>query len=73
MSSNRIVGFDAVTRNCPHYEVCRLFLASLSLSNSGNVRLKHDSFDSEVQIELLDGVIERPMETYLAPSVLDED
>jgi condensin-2 complex subunit H2 len=60
------VGFADVTRNCPRYEVCRRFLASLSLVNSGNIRLVDGP---DVQFELVNSNIERPMETFLAPSV----
>ncbi len=67
-----MVDFQAVTRDYPAYEVCRLFLASLSLANSGNVRLLRtsfaDSFLDSLPMELVHSDIDRPMETYLAPS-----
>ena len=73
----KIVDFGAVTRHCPHYEVCRLFLASLSLCNSGNIILeKHDERDetgSSLRMKLLNNVINRPMEEYRAPSLVESD
>ena len=59
--------FASVTRNCERYEVCRLFLASLSLSNSGNIKFVGDGRES-LTIQLVSDEINRPMETYLAPS-----
>jgi condensin-2 complex subunit H2 len=68
-----VVSFETVTNHCEHFEVCRLFLASLSLSNSGNVQLIGEeggkvSTPDSLRIELLDACIDHPMETYLAPS-----
>ena len=66
-ASKRVVDFRDVTRHSPPYEVCRMFLASLSLSNSGNIHLVGSGDDcTSLQIELLSSDIERPMETYLA-------
>lgn len=65
----RTVKFEAVTRDCERFEVCRLFLSVLALSNSGNVKLLHGSFDNNLELTLLDASLDRPMETYLAPSV----
>jgi Condensin II complex subunit CAP-H2 or CNDH2, C-term len=69
----QIVGFGDTTRNCPRYEVCRLFLSSLSLANSGNVRLHHGYEEDDLQLELIDSVISNPMEAYFAPTVLHEN
>jgi len=71
-TTNRIVDFRDVTANCPPYDVCRMFLATLSLNNSGNLRFVETKLDS-CQMELLSSDIERPMETYLAPSVDHND
>ena len=38
--SPTIVNFSKVTEDCPNYQVCRYFLASLSLCNTGNVLLE---------------------------------
>jgi chromatin segregation and condensation protein Rec8/ScpA/Scc1 (kleisin family) len=67
------VDFHKVTRNCQQYEVCRMFLASLSLSNSGNVELVAEQDDqcTSLQLSLVHHDIERPMETYLAPSAVE--
>jgi Condensin II complex subunit CAP-H2 or CNDH2, C-term len=58
------VPFEVVSRDRPTYDVPRLFLAALSLCNSGNVRI-----DEELNLQLLSPVMEHPMETFLAPSV----
>lgn len=57
-----MVDFHAITEKCLHYDVCRIFLASLSLSNSGNVKLVHDVSDdcSSLGIQLLNSEIDRP-------------
>jgi hypothetical protein len=73
-ASENKVDFRKVTRNCQQYEVCRMFLASLSLSNSGNVELlvtEQDDKCTSLQLSLVRHDIERPMETYLAPSAVE--
>jgi len=78
-SPTNVVDFRAVTEDSEDYEVCRLFLSSLMLCNSGNVILSHEHEGAAVaspeslRIELLEGQVERPMETYLAPSVVDQE
>jgi hypothetical protein len=68
----KVVSFRKITRDCPPHEVCRLLLASLSLANSGNVQLVDIARDgASLQLELLSSEIERPMETYLAPSMIE--
>lgn len=66
-----VVDFRDVSEDCESFEVCRLFLATLSLNNAGNVRfLEQEAGDNNnLMMELLSTDIERPMETYLAPSV----
>lgn len=64
------VHFADVTKNCSRYEVCRRFLASLSLVNSGNIRLVDGP---DVQFELVRTDIERPMDTFQAPSAEGDD
>lgn len=68
LDGTAIVDFKLVTENCPRYEVCRLFLASLSLANSRNVKLEQCEEESKFRLKLLNGMIQNPMETYLAPS-----
>lgn len=74
-----VADFRAVTKDSEDYEVCRLFLSSLMLCNSGNVVLSHEHEGASVaspeslRIELLQGQVERPMETYLAPSVNEQE
>jgi chromatin segregation and condensation protein Rec8/ScpA/Scc1 (kleisin family) len=72
-ASENTVDFRKVTRNCQQYEVCRMFLASLSLSNSGNVELAAERNDqcTSLQLSLVRHDIEHPMETYLAPSAVE--
>lgn len=69
---SNVINFHAITRNCEQYEVCRLFLASLSLSNSGNVIFTSETgkvmTPDSLQIQLLESNVDRPMETFLAPS-----
>jgi len=71
----RTVDFRAVARNLQKHEVCRMFLATLSLCNGGNVGISQpkgeDSGDysDSLVIELLRSGIDRPMDSYLAPSV----
>ena len=70
------------------YEVCRLFLSSLMLCNSGNILLQHkDNEDRSpstgetaavagpdtFEVELLDDRLNSPMQTFLAPSAMDEE
>lgn len=74
-SPTNVVDFRSVTEGQEEYEVCRLFLSSLMLCNSGNVILSHEhngatvATPDELKIELLQDQVDRPMETYLAPSV----
>ena len=71
MEEKPLVRFQELTRNCPDHEVCRMFLATLSLANSGNLQLIDEVRNgASLELELLDKEIERPMETYLAPSLI---
>ena len=71
-STNEEIYFHSITRNCEKYEVCRLFLASLSLCNSGNVTLSDETgkvmTPDSLKIRILNSNVDRPMETYIAPS-----
>ena len=62
------VDFRDITKGRQQYEVCRMFLAALSLTNSGNVQIQGSLNCDVLEIHLLSTEIERPMETYLAPS-----
>jgi condensin-2 complex subunit H2 len=62
-----VVSFSKITRGCKTYEICRLFLASLNLSSTGNVAFTSESIDS-LEMKLLSSQVDRPMETYMAPS-----
>jgi condensin-2 complex subunit H2 len=59
------VEFCDITRECEQYDVCRMFLATLSLSNSGNVSFAPGSTLQSLKVNLLSSDIERPTETYI--------
>jgi condensin-2 complex subunit H2 len=62
--ANTTVDFRHVTRDCSRFEVCRMFLASLSLCNSGNITFidtdKREETSSSLQMWLVSNDIERP-------------
>ncbi len=64
--SEKVVTFRNVTKGCSKSDVCRYFLASLSLANSGNLKIEQES--NEFQFEVISHKLEKPMETYRAPS-----
>jgi condensin-2 complex subunit H2 len=68
--SSQSLDFREITQGCPSFEVCRMFLAALSLNNSGNLRFvnNNDKEGSNLRMELLNSNLEQPMETYIAPS-----
>lgn len=66
--SKNVVSFQQVTKNCEHYDVCRLFLASLNLTSAGNVALTSRSGPDSLNFKLLNTRVDHPMETYMAPS-----
>lgn len=68
---NKTVSFRDISQGCQPFDVCRLFLAALSLSNSQNVKFTSESTLNSLQLELLSSDMERPMDTYFAPSVMD--
>jgi len=70
----RVVDFDNVTKDCPKYQVCRYFLATLCLCNTGNVLLEQDGISTDkLSVKLLSMDHSRPMETYQAPSIVEEN
>lgn len=68
---SKTVAFRDVTLHRDKSDVCRMFLATLSLSNSGNVSIAQKSLD-DMTIELLCSEIDHPMENYLAPSLSEQ-
>jgi condensin-2 complex subunit H2 len=60
------VKFKTLTGGCSQSDVCRFFLASLSLANSGNLKIE-DKVD-EYSFLLISNKLEKPMESYRAPS-----
>jgi Condensin II complex subunit CAP-H2 or CNDH2, C-term len=69
--ASTIVSFDTVTMNCTQSDVCRLFLASLSLANSGNIRVEEGA--PVYTFDLISANVKQPMETYRAPSLAEHD
>jgi condensin-2 complex subunit H2 len=79
--TNRMVNFQHVARDCEPFEVCRRFLATLSLANMGNVRVvtgknycNDGSFEfvlPDLQLELQDTTIHIAIDTYQAPSLVE--
>jgi condensin-2 complex subunit H2 len=63
------VDFETVTRHCTQSDVCRLFLASLSLANSGN--LKIDENLNGFRFDLLSSTVEPPMAMFKASSLVE--
>uniref|UniRef100_A0A7S4AVB0 Condensin-2 complex subunit H2 C-terminal domain-containing protein n=2 Tax=Pseudo-nitzschia australis TaxID=44445 RepID=A0A7S4AVB0_9STRA len=64
--STNSIEFRSVAEGCTQSDICRLFLASLSLANSGNLNIDERALD--YRFEVVSGKVDRPMETYLAPS-----
>lgn len=73
-TTNNKAYFSSLTQTKKQYDVCRLFLASLSLVNSGNVQFNADEGKvmrpATLVIELLNSTVDRPMETFLVPSAM---
>ncbi|KAL3909664.1 MAG: hypothetical protein SGILL_007998 [Bacillariaceae sp.] len=67
--SSAPVEFGAVTKGCTKSDVCRFFLASLSLANAGNLKIDRDQQAGAYCFEVQSYTLEKPMDTYLAPSV----
>jgi condensin-2 complex subunit H2 len=65
-ASTSKVDFESIAQNCSQSDVCRLFLASLSLANSGNLKVEEGA--PTYRFDLISSNVERPMETYRAPS-----
>lgn len=65
------VDFASVAKNCTKSDVCRLFLASLTLANSGNINIKEGA--PSYMFDLVSSNVERPMETYRAPSLAEHE
>ena len=70
--ASKTVDFASVTRDCTQSDVCRLFLASLSLANSGNIHIKEETEAESYIFELVSTSVERPMEIYRAPSLVEQ-
>ena len=64
--NTNVVEFKSVAEGCTQSDICRLFLASLSLANSGNLKIEEGAFN--YQFEIVSSKVDNPMETYRAPS-----
>lgn len=62
------IDFADVTRMRQQYEVCRIFLATLALTNAGNVTVSQESPCSPLNIELLDANVCLPAEMFMVPT-----
>jgi chromatin segregation and condensation protein Rec8/ScpA/Scc1 (kleisin family) len=67
--SSTAVEFGAVTKGCTKSDVCRFFLASLSLANAGNLEIDRNTTTGDYRFEIKSSTLQKPMETYRAPSV----
>lgn len=61
-----VVEFKSVAEGCTQSDICRFFLASLCLANSGNLKIEEGSM--EYRFEVVSSKVDKPMETYQAPS-----
>jgi len=66
-----LLDFEVVTRGCTRSDICRMFLASLTLANAGNIKIE-EGMDG-YKFDIITDKVENPMETYQAPSTQDED
>eukprot|EP00980_Cylindrotheca_fusiformis_P014359 scaffold3827_cov179-Cylindrotheca_fusiformis.AAC.23 len=64
-----LVQFETVTEHCSQSDVCRMFLASLSLANSGNLSICEGS--DSFCFDLVSNDLEHPMDCFTAPSLLE--
>ena len=65
----QLLDFEIVTKGCSQSDICRMFLASLSLANSGNLKIE-EGMDG-YQFEIVSDKVENPMDTYRAPSTIE--
>lgn len=68
---SRTVAFGDITRECPSFDVCRLFLAALSLNNSGNISFAPDSTMNSLKMDLLNSDVEGPISSL--QGILESD
>lgn len=70
LKPKKVVAFHDITRECQPFDVCRMFLAALSLNNSGNIQFTDDSTLNALKVELVNSEIERPNQSYLSPMIV---
>ena len=64
------IDFREIVRHQPQHEICRMFLATLSLCCSGNIEAVDNSGGdgSSLSLKLVSTKVDTPMEQYMAPS-----
>ena len=69
------VDFREVVRHQPQHEICRMFLATLSLCCSGNVEVVDNVAEdgSGLTIKLVNAQIDTPMEQFIVPSAVEAE
>ena len=70
-TSDKLVDFNSITKSCEHYEVCRLFLSSLMLCNSGRISVSHGK--KEGQVPTLDDIQVQLLETQISSTMNEEN
>lgn len=77
LKQDNAVTFQEVTKSKQKYDVCRLFLASLKLSEFGNVRFNAEEgvlmTPETLKIELLNEDFKLAMDSYIVPSAIRSD
>ncbi|GKY95314.1 hypothetical protein MPSEU_000493200 [Mayamaea pseudoterrestris] len=70
--ASECIAFHEVVRHQPQHEICRMFLATLSLCCSGNVEVLDNTGGdgSTLMLKLISAKVDTPMEQYVAPSEL---
>ena len=71
-NADAAVDFRNLVRHQPQHEICRMFLATLSLCCSGNIEVLDNSGGdgSSLTLKLVNSKVDTPMEQYVAPSEL---
>lgn len=70
LKPRKVVAFRDITGECQPFDVCRMFLAALTLNNSGNVQFTDDSTLNALHVELVSSEIDRPGEGFSATMVV---
>ena len=70
MGASHRIDFREIVRHQPQHEICRMFLATLSLCCSGNIEVVDNSGGdgSSLSLKLVSAKVDTPMEQYMTPS-----